>query len=78
MGARLLTPPVAWWSIWITLPLSVLSWIGVTALADRTAGLHRPRPPRICIAFGPEPERDERGFLDGWAEVAPGQAVRTV
>lgn len=64
-GAHLLTPPISWTSIWIALPVALLSWIGVSALAERAAGPSSPRPPDISVGFAPEPRRDSRGFLDG-------------
>jgi len=66
-GARLLTPPIAWWSIFIALPLLILTWVGVTFLIQRTVGLTTARPPKISVEFGPEPLRDAGGHLDGWS-----------
>jgi hypothetical protein len=74
MGSHLLTPPIAWWSIAIAVPLSLLTWCGATALVQRRIGLTTGRPPRISVDFGPEPVRDSRGVLAGWA--APDE-VRT-
>ncbi len=70
-GANLLTPPVAWWSIWIAGPLLALTWAGSVWFIDRFLGLDSPRPPQISVEFGPEPLHDARGHLDGWP--LPGQ-----
>ena len=69
-GSHLLTPPVAWWSIWIALPLAVLAWSGATWLGGRAAELTEPRPPAITVEFGPEPVHDDHGRLDGWPAAA--------
>ncbi len=67
-GSHLLTPPVTWSSIWVALPVSILLWVFATWLGLRTGGTAVPRPPRVAVAFGPEPLRDPAGFLDGWRE----------
>ncbi len=73
-GSHLLTPPIAWWSIWIALPISLLTWAFVTWFTGRTMGLSTPRPPELSVRFGPEPVRDARGHLDGWESA---DAIRT-
>jgi len=65
-GSHLLTPPVAWSSIWLALPISVSAWVFATWLAEKAGGLTTPRPPRATVGVGPEPRRDAGGFLDGW------------
>ncbi len=67
-GAHLLTPPIAWSSIWLTLPLSALTWGFAVWFAGTTIGLKTPRPPGISVDFAAEPRRDANGVLDGWNE----------
>jgi hypothetical protein len=67
-GESLHMVPVAWTSIWLAGAGLLLTWAGVTLLADRTFGLHTPRPPTPTIRYGAEPARDARGALDGWAD----------
>jgi hypothetical protein len=74
-GARLLTPPIAWSSIWLALPLSVLAWCAGTWYGLRTVGPGAQRPAAIQVIFGEEPLRDAQGALDGWAPA--GAAVRS-
>lgn len=69
-GAHLLTPPIAWGSIWLALPISVLTWCGGTWYALRTAGTDVRRPPGVRVEYGEEPLRDATGALDGWAPKA--------
>lgn len=66
-GSNLLTPPVAWDSIWVALPLSLLTWCAGTWYCLRTAGTDTRRPPTAQVVFGAEPRRDAQGALDGWA-----------
>jgi hypothetical protein len=66
-GGHLRTPPVAWGSIWWAGLGLLLTWTAVTWIAGRTIGLDTPRPPELRIGFSPEPRRDARGHLDGWA-----------
>ena len=67
-GDALHMVPVAWASIWLAGAGLLLTWAGVTLLADRAFGLHTPRPPDPTMHYGPEPLRDARGGLEGWAE----------
>ena len=69
-GDSLHMVPVAWTSIWIAGAVLLLTWAGVTLLAARTFGLSTPRPPVPTMGYGPEPLRDARGALDGWADSA--------
>ncbi len=73
-GAHLVTPPVAWWSIWITLPLAVLTWCAATWYGRRTRDASGGRP-AICVRYGPEPVRDGSGALAGWAEPVEARPV---
>lgn len=66
-GSNLLTPPIAWGSIWVALPLSVLAWCAGTWGCLRTVGSGTQRPPAVRVAFGAEPRRDAQGALAGWA-----------
>jgi hypothetical protein len=59
--------PVAWSSIWIAALCLLATWSGVTLLAARSIGLTTTRPPTPTMEYGPEPIRDGRGALDGWA-----------
>jgi hypothetical protein len=69
-GHSLHMVPVAWTSIWVAGAVLLLTWAGVTLLAARTFGLSTPRPPVPTMGYGPEPSRDARGALDGWADSA--------
>lgn len=69
-GSHLLTPPIAWGSIWIALPLSVLTWCGATWYAQRTTGSDGPRLPAVQVEYAEEPLRDSQGALAGWAPKA--------
>lgn len=68
-GAHLRTPPVDWGSAWWAAVILAVTWAGMTEFARRTVGLTTPRPPARAVAYGPEPRRDARGFLDGFGEV---------
>ena len=72
-GANLLTPPIAWGSIWVALPLSVLTWSAAIWYGQRTAGTNGTHPPAGQVAFGEEPRRDASGALAGWAPRAESQ-----
>ena len=66
-GAHLLTPPIAWDSIWIAVPISILAWCAGTWYGLRTDGADTRRPPAVRVEFAQEPLRDTHGALDGWA-----------
>jgi hypothetical protein len=72
-GSNLLTPPVAWGSIWVALPVSVIFWVFATWLGRKVGGTATTQLPPCTVRFGAEPRRDARGFLDGWpgTEVPP-------
>src|SRR6185312_12638541 len=67
-GESLHTPPVAWWSWWITGLGLLASWAAAVFLASKTIGLGTKRPPEISVQFGPEPRRSDKGVLLGWDE----------
>jgi hypothetical protein len=67
-GDSLHMVPVAWTSIWLACAGLLLTWAGVTLLADRAFGLDTRRPPGPTMRYGREPVRDARGALDGWAD----------
>jgi len=67
-GDSLHMVPVAWTSIWLACAGLLLTWAGVTLLADRTFGLDTRRPPGPTMRYGTEPLRDARGALGGWAD----------
>ena len=67
-GSHLLTPPVAWNSIWIALPIAVAFWVFATWLGQRAGGTGTTEFPPITVRFGPEPIRTAGGFLDGWPD----------
>jgi hypothetical protein len=66
-GQPLQMVPVAWTSIWIAALCLLATWSAATWLAARSVGLDTGRPPTPTIEYGPEPIRDGRGALDGWA-----------
>ncbi len=67
-GNSLYMVPIAWTSVWLAGGGLMLTWAGVTLLAARTIGLDTPRPPGPTMRYGPEPLRDARGALGGWAD----------
>ena len=73
-GANLLTPPIAWSSIWVALPIAVLTWCFVTWIAAKAGGPTGATPPAVKVRFGPEPRHDTHGHLDGWADETPAPA----
>ena len=66
-GESLHMVPVAWTSAWLAAAGLLITWAGVTWLAGRSLGLDTPRPPTPTLEYAPEPRRDARGGLDGWA-----------
>jgi hypothetical protein len=63
--------PVSWTSVWLAALCLLATWSVVTLLATRSIGLSTPRPPEPTLPYGPEPVRDARKALDGWAAAAP-------
>ncbi len=66
-GNALHMVPVTWSSIWLAALGLLASWSLVTLLAARSIGLDTQRPPARTLVFGPEPRRDARHALTGWA-----------
>ncbi len=69
-GSNLLTPPIAWGSLWWALPVSALAWCGGTWYGRRIAGTGPQRPPAVQAGYGEEPLRDAHGALAGWPAAA--------
>ncbi len=67
-GSALHMVPVDWSSWWVAGFGLALTWAGVTWVAARSIGLDTPRPPQRVTAWGPEPVRDARHCLTGWAD----------
>jgi hypothetical protein len=76
-GESLHMVPVAWTSAWLAAIGLLVTWAGVTWLAARSIGLDTPRPPTPTVEYGPEPRRDARGGLDGWASADQDAATTT-
>jgi hypothetical protein len=71
-GASLVTPPIAWGSIGVALPLSVLAWFAATRFCLPIAGSSTGKVPAVTVPFSEEPLRNARGALDGWAPSTAG------
>ncbi len=76
-GDALHMVPVSWTSIWVAAPGLLVTWAGVTWLAARSVGLESPRPPQPSVAYGREPQRDDRRALAGWPVSDDGAVARS-
>jgi hypothetical protein len=76
-GNALHMVPVEWTTAWLAALGLLATWSAVTVVAKRSIGLDSPRPPTPTLSYGPEPVRDARNALDGWAELPGHSSART-